>query len=188
MGLTHPLDYRNAPKIVSHYRSQGKKVVLARGTFDIFNLGHLDFLSRAKDLGHILMVNVNSDLWVINRKGIKPARDEIKRAMLVGGQEPVDYVFVHPSNPPYDIHPAIELAIESKPNILVREDKDPEFQELEKKILMEHLGPGDIPEYHALPRSTYSESSSEIKQAIIDQAKEEIIRKALAEMGIYDLT
>ena len=180
MGFPHILDYKDALNIVKHHQRLGEKVVLTRGTFDIFHVGHLDFLTRAKNLGQVLIVNVNNDTWVTKRKGERPARDEKMRAMLVAGQEPVDYTFIHPS---YDIHPAIALAILAKPDIVAREDKDPELQELEKKILFESLGYNL--DYRVLQRSGYDESSSAIKQAIIDRAKEEYIRKRLEQIGIF---
>lgn len=157
--------------ISKYEKENGKKIILARGTFDTPHEGHLDFLQRAKDLGDILMVNVNNDLWCERRKR-ETVMTEAERARFIAWQAMVDYVFVHPS---YDIHPAIELAIICKPDIFVREDKKyPEFPELEeeekriqeeeKRIFLECL---DYPiDYRVLPRSDKDISSSELMRRI----------------------
>ncbi len=168
-------DYKSAPGIVKYEQAHGRLALLVRGTFAHGpHVGHFDFLQRAKDLGLQRakelgfdgcseMVNVNNDEWVGQHKGEKAKKifPADKRARLVAALDFVNYVFIHPS---YDIHPAVALAIEAKPNIFVREDKDPEFQELEKKIFMEYLG--YVPEYCPLVRSSHEVSTTEIIETV----------------------
>ena len=46
-----------------------KSIVLVTGGFDPIHSGHLDYLNSAKKLGDELWVGVNSDQWLINKKG-----------------------------------------------------------------------------------------------------------------------
>jgi len=192
MSIGHPQDYREAPGLVAYEHAHGKKVVIARETFDVgVNLGHRDFLKRAKELGDVLIVNVNNDIWVRDHKKEKysievPVVPERERAMLVADQEMVDYVFVHPAHA--DIHPSIVLAIECSPNVpdvLAREDKDPQIIEIEKKQLFRSLG--YIPDMRALTRSSYNISTSSIINAIAGRVQTKSVEEILNELGIiYD--
>src|SRR5207302_3220812 len=51
------------------YRRQGKKVVFTNGCFDILHRGHITYLNRAKTLGDVLVVGVNSDDSIRRLKG-----------------------------------------------------------------------------------------------------------------------
>ena len=54
---------------VKAWRQEQKKIVFTNGCFDIFHLGHLDYLSKASDLGDVLIIGINSDQSVTNLKG-----------------------------------------------------------------------------------------------------------------------
>ena len=45
------------------------KIVVASGGFDPLHSGHLSYLSAAKLLGDFLWVGVNSDSWLMRKKG-----------------------------------------------------------------------------------------------------------------------
>ena len=45
------------------------KVVIASGGFDPIHSGHIQYLLEAKKLGDILVVALNSDEWLIKKKG-----------------------------------------------------------------------------------------------------------------------
>lgn len=45
------------------------KVVLVTGGFDPLHSGHIAYLNAAKELGDILLVGLNSDEWLIRKKG-----------------------------------------------------------------------------------------------------------------------
>ena len=49
-----------ANRIVRNWNSSNEKVVFTNGCFDLLHLGHIDYLSKAKDLGTKLIVGVNS--------------------------------------------------------------------------------------------------------------------------------
>lgn len=46
-----------------------KKIVLVTGGFDPIHSGHIKLLKSAKELGDILVVGVNSDNWLVRKKG-----------------------------------------------------------------------------------------------------------------------
>lgn len=48
-----------------------KTIVLATGGFDPLHAGHIAYLNAAKKLGDILVVGVNSDDWLIRKKGAR---------------------------------------------------------------------------------------------------------------------
>lgn len=55
--------------IVAKLKAQGKKIVMTNGCFDILHKGHVDYLKRAKALGDVLIVAVNTDSSVQKLKG-----------------------------------------------------------------------------------------------------------------------
>ena len=44
------------------------KVVLVTGGFDPIHSGHISYLKSARALGDILIVGLNSDAWLENKK------------------------------------------------------------------------------------------------------------------------
>lgn len=76
-------------------RSNGKRVVLANGCFDILHVGHVRYLEGAKSEGEVLVVAVNSDESVRKIKGPgRPVLNEAARAQLVAALKCVDYVTI----------------------------------------------------------------------------------------------
>ena len=45
------------------------KIVLCTGGFDPIHSGHIDYLNEAAKLGDTLIVGLNSDDWLIRKKG-----------------------------------------------------------------------------------------------------------------------
>jgi D-glycero-beta-D-manno-heptose 1-phosphate adenylyltransferase len=82
---------------VARWRSEGKRIVLANGCFDVLHVGHVRYLSAAKALGDKLIVAVNADASVRQLKGEgRPAMPENERAELLAALEAVDAVLVFP--------------------------------------------------------------------------------------------
>lgn len=71
----------------------GKSIIAACGCFDIFHIGHLDYLKGAKLLGDILFVGVNSDLSILKIKNKKPNFNIEQRMSIISSLVYVDYVF-----------------------------------------------------------------------------------------------
>jgi cytidyltransferase-related domain len=92
-----------------------KKIVFTNGCFDILHAGHADYLSKAKSLGDILVVGINSDASVRRIKGEKrPILPQQMRAYLLDNLKPVDYVVIFEEDTPLELIKAI------KPDVLVK--------------------------------------------------------------------
>lgn len=85
----------DAVTIREKLRAEGKTVVLTNGHFDILHMGHVDCLQRAKALGDVLIVGLNSDASTRLLKGQKrPIVPQEERARLLAALQCVDYVII----------------------------------------------------------------------------------------------
>ena len=90
-------------------------VVFTNGCFDLIHQGHVDYLSRARDLGDLLIVGLNSDASVKRLKGDgRPISNETSRARVLASFSFVDYVVVFDEDTPLSLIEAIV------PDILVK--------------------------------------------------------------------
>ena len=91
-------------EIRKELKLQNKKVVFTNGVFDILHAGHVDYLTRAKSKGDILIVAVNSDSSVKKIKGeLRPIVSQNERAFVISSLKPVDYVVIFDEETPYEI-------------------------------------------------------------------------------------
>ena len=75
------------------WKREGKVVVFTNGCYDILHPGHIRTLERCKELGHILILALNSDESVALIKGPKrPIVNENDRASLAAALEAVDAI------------------------------------------------------------------------------------------------
>lgn len=85
-------------------KKQNKKVVFTNGVFDLLHTGHVDYLTKAKQKGDVLIVAVNSDLSVKKIKGeLRPIVPQDERAFIISSLKPVDYVFLFHEETPYEV-------------------------------------------------------------------------------------
>jgi cytidyltransferase-like protein len=68
-----------------------KRIVLITGGFDPLHSGHIAYFKAAKELGDILIVGVNSDVWLTRKKGA-PFMPYSERAEIVRNIVGVDFV------------------------------------------------------------------------------------------------
>ena len=71
--------------------------VITFGTYDLFHIGHLRIIQRARALGTSLTVGVSSDALNISKKGVAPAICQEERVAIVSALRDVDEVFVEES-------------------------------------------------------------------------------------------
>jgi rfaE bifunctional protein nucleotidyltransferase chain/domain len=84
-----------AAEIVRACKSDGLRVVLANGVFDLLHVGHARYLAGARSLGDRLVVAVNGDHSAHALKGPgRPVQDARERATLVAALRVVDHVVI----------------------------------------------------------------------------------------------
>lgn len=92
-----------------------KKIVFTNGCFDLLHLGHIDYLTKAADLGDVLIVGVNSDASVSRLKGNhRPINNEEQRSMILASLHFVDAVTIFPEDTPLDLISVV------RPDVLVK--------------------------------------------------------------------
>ena len=104
-------------------KSEGEKIVLCHGCFDLMHPGHIKHLQAAKRMGSVLVVTITPDRYIDKGPG-RPVFDQQLRAESVAALECVDYVAVN-------LWPTAENTLRTiKPSIYV---KGQEFEKLEDK-------------------------------------------------------
>ena len=108
-------DRKGVREWVHVWRKFGDQIVFTNGCFDILHRGHLDYLSKAADLGDRLIIGVNTDQSVRNLKGSnRPVIDQETRALKLASLAYVDAVVLFDEETPLDLITALE------PDILVK--------------------------------------------------------------------
>ena len=91
------------------------KIIFTNGCFDILHRGHVEYLQKAKELGDLLILGLNSDLSVKRLKGEnRPINNEEDRAIVLSALECVDFIIIFDEDTPF------ELLKNLKPDILVK--------------------------------------------------------------------
>lgn len=90
------------------------RVVLVTGGFDPLHSGHIAYFAAAKKLGDVLIVGVNSDEWLVRKKG-KPFMPWGERALIVSQLKMVDGIR-HFDDSDGSARDAIRKVLENYPN------------------------------------------------------------------------
>jgi rfaE bifunctional protein nucleotidyltransferase chain/domain len=99
----------------AQWREQGKTVVFTNGCYDIIHPGHIRLLERARSLGDVLVLALNTDDSVRRLKGpARPLISETERAALAQELEAVDAVIHFDEDTPRELIAAV------LPDILVK--------------------------------------------------------------------
>jgi D-beta-D-heptose 7-phosphate kinase/D-beta-D-heptose 1-phosphate adenosyltransferase len=102
-------------RIITDLKTKGKRIVFTNGCFDLLHIGHVRYLEKAKALGDVLVVGVNSDSSVRKLKGRRrPILPEHERAEILSGLGCVDYVAL------FDEIDPLKLITSLKPDVLVK--------------------------------------------------------------------
>lgn len=90
-------------------------IVFTNGCFDLLHRGHVYYLSRARQMGDLLVVGLNTDASVRRIKGPgRPLSGEQSRAEVLASLVFVDYVILFEQDTP------LELILAIRPHILVK--------------------------------------------------------------------
>ncbi|MEM9103440.1 MAG: bifunctional D-glycero-beta-D-manno-heptose-7-phosphate kinase/D-glycero-beta-D-manno-heptose 1-phosphate adenylyltransferase HldE [Pseudomonadota bacterium] len=96
-------------------KTQGEKIVMTNGCFDILHAGHVAYLEEAKALGDRLIVAVNGDNSVTRLKGEgRPVNPVERRMAVLAGLGAVDWVV------PFDEDTPENLINHLLPDVLVK--------------------------------------------------------------------
>ncbi|MEA3504871.1 MAG: D-glycero-beta-D-manno-heptose 1-phosphate adenylyltransferase [Bacteroidota bacterium] len=101
--------------LLAQWNFKGNKIVFTNGCFDIIHQGHIDYLSKAKDLGDKLVIGLNSDNSISRIKGdSRPIVDEVSRATLLAALNFTDAIILFDEDTPYELIKSLQ------PDILVK--------------------------------------------------------------------
>lgn len=102
-------------RVLKNTEAKNKSVVFTNGCFDILHVGHINYLNRAKALGDILIIGLNSDKSIKKLKGeSRPIVTQRNRALVLSALSAVDFIVIFNNLTPLSLIKAI------KPDILVK--------------------------------------------------------------------
>lgn len=109
------ISINNITDIIKREKSFNKKIVFTNGCFDILHKGHVTYLKKAKSLGDILILGLNSDDSVKRLKGeSRPVNKESDRASVLEALECIDYIVIFTEDTPLNLIKTV------MPDILVK--------------------------------------------------------------------
>lgn len=101
---------------VAVWRMKDLKIVFTNGCFDLLHHGHIDYLSKASDLGDVLVIGVNSDSSVkkLNKGTNRPLQNENDRALILSSLQFVEALIIFEEDTPLELIKIIQ------PDVLVK--------------------------------------------------------------------
>ena len=102
-------------RLRAQWKAEGKKVVFTNGCYDLLHPGHIRLLERARSLGDLLVLALNTDASVARLKGpSRPLISQQDRAEAAAGLEAVDVVTFFDEDTPTELIAAV------LPDVLVK--------------------------------------------------------------------
>ena len=116
------------------WRFKGLKIVFTNGCFDILHLGHIEYLSKAAELGNKLILGLNTDDSVRRLKGpSRPVNSQEARSTILAAISFIDAIVLFDEDTP------AELISRIRPDILVK-GKDYDGKEIVGSDLVKSYG------------------------------------------------
>lgn len=102
-------------ELVPILKSHDLQIVTTNGSYDLIHSAHIRLLKKAKELGDVLIVLLNSDDSVRRNKDYnRPIIPENDRAYFLSELKPVDYVVIFPQDKPLEYLERIKPQIHVK--------------------------------------------------------------------------
>jgi len=150
-------------QIRNRARREKKRVVFTNGCFDILHRGHVEYLNKARALGDILIVGLNTDSSVKKIKGDKrPIIPQEDRAYILSSLGCVDYVCL------FDEETPARIISRLLPDVLVK-GGDYKIEEIVGHETVLEAG-GQVTTIEPVP----GRSSSDIIRTIVERFYKEI--------------
>ena len=152
------VSYGELKNKIEYLRSKKKDlvVVATNGCFDILHVGHVRSLQKAKKLGDILVVGLNSDESVKKLKGSgRPVNNENARLEVLAALEVVDFVSI------FNEKTAVKFLEILKPDIYVK-GKDYDLNDIPEAKLVKNYG-GKVVQIPLVPEYSTTSLISKIK-------------------------
>lgn len=119
---------------IANYHQDGKRIVFTNGCFDILHSGHINYLNRAKSLGDILIIGINTDASVKRLKGDnRPINSLEERGQILAALSCVDHIIPFDGDTPEDLIRSI------RPDIYVK-GGDYTHETLPEASIVEKMG------------------------------------------------
>jgi len=158
-------DYEVLKRVVDALKALGYKIVMTMGTFDMFHDGHAEYLLRARELGDLLVVGVDTDELTQKRKGPRrPFAKLDERLKVLSTQKSVDIMSLVRIGEDPD-----ELIKIVRPNILVVSSSTKDVDE--EKISRFREICGDVVVF---PPQSSNSTTSRMRELMVDGALENL--------------
>ena len=137
-------------------KKRGKTVGLVQGSWDLFHIGHLKYIMRARAMCDFLVIGMDSDAKIQKRKGItRPIIPEDERSEFVRLLDIADAIVLKPAD-----EPKWNLVKTVQPDVLIAIQEN--YTDEEIRQLQEFCGRVAI-----LPRQARTSTSDKIRQITI---------------------
>lgn len=159
-------DYDKLLEVISFFKKQGKRIVYTSGVYDLYHVGHAKYLEKAKECGDILILAIDTDQFVRNRKGPKrPIVDLEERLAILVRNRSVDILTIL-----HSYEGADELIKKIHPDVLVisqtTNDKPNFVEDMNQKLS------GLVGRIEVLPPQAETSTTARVRFLALDGASE----------------
>lgn len=149
-------------KVVETFKKIGYRIVLTQGCYDLIHEGHAAYLERARSLGDLLIVGVDSDEFTRKRKGPnRPVVPQEERVKMLAHLRHVDVITLREAD--QEIGALIRLV---RPDVLVVSKSTKDFTNAMVKEYKSFCG-----KIVSLPPQSTTSTSARIRLLTIDGAE-----------------
>ncbi len=125
--------------VVRQLKSEGKKVVLCHGVFDLLHIGHIRHFRQARQMGDILFVTVTPDRFA-DKGPQHPAFNELLRAEAIASLDTVDLVAINESETAEETLRMVRPDVFVKGSEFRKPADDPTGKMLKEARVVEEIG------------------------------------------------